>query len=97
MSKNPARPNVVLIMKRVVAVKGGERAAATYPRGLEPRPVTATYSRASPTNGDVSISAAQLADMLDGIDPRDSRLTWRPAMPTGREEDRWCRSALRGR
>ena len=33
----------------------------------------------SPTNGVVAISAAQLAYMLDGIDWRNPRLTWRPS------------------
>jgi len=33
----------------------------------------------SPTNGVVAISAAQLAYMLEGIDWRNPRLTWRPA------------------
>jgi len=32
----------------------------------------------SPANGVVGISAAQLAYMLDGIDWRQPRLTWRP-------------------
>jgi transposase len=32
----------------------------------------------SPANGVVAISAAQLAYMLDGIDWRHPRLTWRP-------------------
>lgn len=32
----------------------------------------------SPANGVVGISAAQLAYMLDGIDWRHPRLTWRP-------------------
>src|SRR6202046_629859 len=33
----------------------------------------------SPTNGVVAISAAQLAYMLEGIDWRNPRLTWRPS------------------
>ena len=32
----------------------------------------------SPANGVVAISAAQLAYMLDGIDWRNPRITWRP-------------------
>jgi len=32
----------------------------------------------SPANGVIAISAAQLAYMLDGIDWRHPRLTWRP-------------------
>src|SRR3546814_20804449 len=32
----------------------------------------------SPANGVIAISAAQLAYMLDGIDWRNPRLTWRP-------------------
>ena len=33
----------------------------------------------SPTKGVVAISAAQLAHMLEGIDWRNPRLTWRPS------------------
>ena len=33
----------------------------------------------SPADGVVAISAAQLAYMLEGIDWRNPRLTWRPA------------------
>jgi transposase len=33
----------------------------------------------SPPDGTVAISAAQLAYMLDGIDWRNPRHTWRPA------------------
>ena len=33
----------------------------------------------SPTNGVVAISPAQLAYMLEGIDWRNPRLTWRPS------------------
>jgi transposase len=32
----------------------------------------------TPKNGSVAISAAQLAYMLDGIDWRNPRQTWRP-------------------
>jgi transposase len=32
----------------------------------------------APANGVIAISAAQLAYMLDGIDWRNPRLTWRP-------------------
>jgi transposase len=32
----------------------------------------------SPANGTIAISAAQLAYMLDGIDWRHPRVTWRP-------------------
>jgi transposase len=37
-----------------------------------------TFIWPSPANGAVAISAAQLAYMLDGIDWRHPRLTWRP-------------------
>ena len=39
----------------------------------------------SPANDVIAISAAQLAYMLEGIDWRNPRLTWRPA--------RWLRAA----
>ena len=34
----------------------------------------------SPTDGAISISAAQLSYMLEGIDWRNPQLTWRPAL-----------------
>jgi transposase len=37
-----------------------------------------TFIWPAPANGVIGISAAQLAYMLDGIDWRNPRLTWRP-------------------
>ena len=45
----------------------------------------------SPADGVVAISAAQLAYMLDGIDWRNPRHTWRPELAAERRHNQlWC-------